>query len=488
MPRQGDAKSYDQAVADFNVEAFAEQIKQTGAGFVVLTTSHAYMYFPAPLASLDKILPGRTASRDLVADLADALGRRNIKLMLYYHLGASDDGEWLNASGFWKTDTSEFFGNWQRVIVEVGERYKTKLAGWWFDDGSTSYYYRSAPWEKLARAAKAGYPGRLVGFNAWELNNPTEFHDFFTGEGFQDPRGFNQLLVKGGNGRYPSGTHQGLQASACLTAEGNWVHTQKDSPAGSPRWNAEQLSALLKEFVAYRNVPIFNMEIYQEGIVSDETIELFRDASGLLEPEENGSQPSRPGKPRAVSRVSDGSSAAFEADLPPAGQLLPVTAVEERGAIQGPGNGTNADPIHNGTTRNGSGNAETLDDGKTFRGYGYGNSVTFRLDVAKRPQGYDLEEIRSFAGHNDARAGQSYSVWISSAAEPKKFVKVATASVACVGGSSQMRVPVKASGVAAVRLDFADGPSGFNVYREICLVAPAGKGAMGALMQPKTGQ
>jgi hypothetical protein len=36
-----------------------------------------------------------------------------------------------------------------------------------------------------------------------------------------------------------------------------------------------------------------------------------------------------------------------------------------------------------------------------------------------------------------------------------------------------MRVPAKASGVTAVRLDFAKGPAGFNVYREICLLAPA---------------
>jgi hypothetical protein len=282
VPRQGDAKSYAQAVADFDVEAFADQMKQTGAGFVLLATSHAYMYFPAPLASLDKILPGRTAKRDLVADLAAALEKRNIKLMLYYHLGAWDDGEWLNASGFWKTDTSEFFGNWQRVISEAGERYKTKLVGWWFDDGSTNYYYRSAPWEKLARAAKAGNPGRLIGFNSWELNTPTEFHDYYTGEGLQDPRGFNQLLVKGGNGRYPSGTHQGLQASACFTVDGDWVHSQKDRPIVPPNWSAEQLSSWLKEFAAYRNVPIFNFEIYQEGIVSDETVKVFREAAALV--------------------------------------------------------------------------------------------------------------------------------------------------------------------------------------------------------------
>jgi len=31
-------------------------------------------------------------------------------------------------------------------------------------------------------------------------------------------------------------------------------------------------------------------------------------------------------------------------------------------------------------------------------------------------------------------------------------------------------VPVGASNVVAVRLDFTNGPEGFNVYREICLV------------------
>lgn len=284
MPKSGEPKPYDQAVADFDVETFADQMKQAGAGFVVVTTSHAFQYFPAPLASLDKILPGRTSKRDLVADLAAALGKRGIRLMLYYHLGASDDGEWLKACGFWETDTSRLFNNWQAVISEAGRRYKDKLAGWWFDDGSTNYYYRSAPWEKLARAAKAGNPRRLVAFNPWELNSPTEFQDYFTGEGFADPRGYNELLVRGGNGRYPSGTHQGLQASACLVTEGDWVHNRKDSPIGNPHWNPDQLAAMLKGFAEYRSVPIFNLEIYQDGTVSSQTVDLFKQASAKLPP------------------------------------------------------------------------------------------------------------------------------------------------------------------------------------------------------------
>jgi hypothetical protein len=38
-----------------------------------------------------------------------------------------------------------------------------------------------------------------------------------------------------------------------------------------------------------------------------------------------------------------------------------------------------------------------------------------------------------------------------------------------------LRVAVHAEKVVAVRLDFGDGPSGFNVYREICLIGVATK-------------
>ncbi len=282
MPRSGDAKSYDQAVADFDVEKFADHMKSTGAGFVVFTTSHAYQFFPGPSKALDSILPGRTAMRDLPMDLADALAKRGMKLFLYFHLGAHDDADWLKSSGFWETDTTPFFRNWQAIIREAGERYGDKLAGWWFDDGSTNYYYRSAPWESLAKAAKAGNPRRLVSFNAWELNNPTPFHDFCTGEACYDPRGIDALLTPAAKGFYPSGTHAGLQASACLISDANWVHASRDTPPSGPRWNADQLADLLKGFIAHKNVPIFNLEITQDGYLSPESLAVFEKAAVLV--------------------------------------------------------------------------------------------------------------------------------------------------------------------------------------------------------------
>ena len=283
MPERGAPLPYHEAVAAFDAEAFAGAMQRTGAGFVVFTTAHAMQFFPAPLASLDRILPGRTSRRDLVADLAAALGRRGLKLMLYHHPGTANDREWARASGFFDTDTSKYFAIWQEIIAEAGNRYGGRLAGWWFDDGSAGLYYRSPPWEALARAAKSGHPGRLISFNAWELANPTLFHDFCTGEGCQEPRGFDGLLTPAGDGRYPSGTHAGLQASACLVAEKEWGHFVPDTALPPSRWTPDELAGLLRGFIACRNVPIFNLEITQDGRLSEATLTTFERARELLE-------------------------------------------------------------------------------------------------------------------------------------------------------------------------------------------------------------
>ncbi|MFM8890020.1 MAG: alpha-L-fucosidase, partial [Planctomycetia bacterium] len=281
VPRQGPPEPYADAVRDFDVATFAEQVERTGAKFVTLTTSPAMLYFPAPLESLDRILPGRTTRRDLVGELAAALDRRGIRLMLYYHLGSNADPAWQKASGFWKTDTGEFWDNWTRVIGEAGNRYGDKLAGWWFDDGTANYYYRSAPWERLASAAKAGNPRRLVCFNPWVLPPATEFQDYLAGEGSGDPS-LQGWLKPGDHGRISGGAHAGLQASAALIMEGDWLHTKRDTAIGPPRQSVAELVDLLRRFAALENVPMLNCEIYQDGTLTPATVELLHAAHQTL--------------------------------------------------------------------------------------------------------------------------------------------------------------------------------------------------------------
>ncbi len=172
-----------------------------------------------------------------------------------------------------------------------------------------------------------------------------------------------------------------------------------------------------------------------------------------------------------VARVRTTSQAAFEEDLVP-GSLVAVgsadcTAALELGAVS-LGGGSDANALRNGTTKNGSGGPDTQDDGKTFRGYGAGSSLTFTLNTASHPAGYDLSRIATFAGHTDSRASQRYSVSVALVSDPTKFtVLIPPASIDCAGGSSEIVTHVQAAGVATLRFDFQDGPAGFCVYREI---------------------
>jgi hypothetical protein len=166
--------------------------------------------------------------------------------------------------------------------------------------------------------------------------------------------------------------------------------------------------------------------------------------------------------------LSSTSEAAFEAELPGANRLVPVASAAESGDLGTYGGPGDAAPVRNGTTRNGSGTAETLDDSKTYRPYGKGTSLLFKLG----DKGSPVREIQSFAGHRDGRASQAYSVWIAKANAPDQFIKIADAQITSQGGATRLRVPVDETAVVAVRLDFADGPLGFNVYREICIVRP----------------
>ena len=175
----------------------------------------------------------------------------------------------------------------------------------------------------------------------------------------------------------------------------------------------------------------------------------------------------------AEATVAAGAQDAFESDLPQAHRLVPV-AVQETGSFPdhtGPGD---AAPLFNGTTRNASGGGETARDEKTYRPNGAGNSLLMKLPGTG---GADIREIQTFAGHGDARASQAYSVWIAKADAPDLFLKVADARATSTGGSSRLRVPLNASGVTAVCLEFADGPIGVNVYREVVLVGRPASGA-----------
>jgi hypothetical protein len=279
FPRTGAKKSYEEATNDFDVNAFADMVANTGAGFIVFATSWSTYYFPAPIKSWEHVAPGQTTHRDLIADLADALAKRHIKLMIYYHAGRAE-ADWWSGPKARSMDRAAYFKEWEDQIREIGLRYGDKLAGWWFDDGVTFYYTLQAPWQAMTEAAKAGYSGRVVGYNSWILPKGTDLQDYACGEGDFSDRlmGENDAeLPIGGSGIYLSGPQKGLQATITLTNEGgNWGHIEQNSAVPPPRYDNAKMIDYIRQAIARKDVPVINLEVYQDGSASQQTIDEFK--------------------------------------------------------------------------------------------------------------------------------------------------------------------------------------------------------------------
>ena len=74
-----------------------------------------------------------------------------------------------------------------------------------------------------------------------------------------------------------------MNAASTLITEAYWDHTRPDESISPARWSSEQIAALIGEFRRCRCVPIFNLEIYQDGRMSEDTVERFAAARRWLD-------------------------------------------------------------------------------------------------------------------------------------------------------------------------------------------------------------
>jgi hypothetical protein len=282
-PPQGPGLEYCDSVRDFDVEKFAKMVSDTGAGFIVITTTLSRFYFPGPNTVIDSILPGRTCPRDLIGDMADALNKRHIRLELYFHPG-HDDAPWWQQTHFNDADKSAYFQQWRDIISSVGNRYGKKLAGWWFDDAAFTYYPFNPDWEQMTAAARAGNPDRVVAYNSWILPKLNDFYDVYTGENGNWEAKYEDLayLPVGGTGRYTGGPQDGLQAEITAIINGNWGHFKADQLIGAPRLPADELAAKLKDAINRKAVSLLDIEVYQDGSISPETMQMFQNVRAQI--------------------------------------------------------------------------------------------------------------------------------------------------------------------------------------------------------------
>jgi hypothetical protein len=285
----GSAKSLNQQAADFNVPAFVNMVKQSGASYVIWSISWWTYHLDTPLTSPNAIVtaaggptsPGLTATTDLIGNLAGALHAQGIRFMLYYHTG-DEDGDWWPYQDFPRSfsatgtgDRSTFFANWQRVVAEIGNRYGTNLDGFLFDDG-TIYY--PATFEAFEASARSGNPNRLISWNGSVIGGLryTDFQDLNFGEQSQGQATTGSAPV-GGNGIYTSGPDVGLLQHSMFTMDGDWgVHTQGGNKIATNIESNESLGWVAS--ASSRGVPLsFDLMMYEDGTVADSDLAILND-------------------------------------------------------------------------------------------------------------------------------------------------------------------------------------------------------------------
>jgi len=203
-------QEWNSLIEHFDVEALAQQVASTGAGYFQITIGQNSGFYLSPNATYDRLVgikPSKCSRRDLVADLYEALHKKGIRLMVYLPSGAPNGDALAKRALDWQNGpyrNREFQFKWQQVIREWSLRWGKKISGWWFDGcywPNTMYRSAEPPnFESFAAAARAGNPESVIAFNPgvmYRAISITPFEDFTAGEVDYPDRWYGRRLDDG---------------------------------------------------------------------------------------------------------------------------------------------------------------------------------------------------------------------------------------------------------------------------------------------------
>lgn len=267
-------EKWNELINNFNVEGLADQLKSVGAGYLIFTIGQNSGYYLSPNKTYDVITginPSKCSKRDLISDLADALNKRGIKLIVYLPSGAPAGDKIARETLKWENGphkNREFQINWQNIIREWSKRWGKKVAGWWFDGCYwPSIMYRSCEepnFKSFADAARAGNPEGVVAFNpgvVYRSISLTPFEDYTAGEDDQPDR----ISIK----RAYNGVIDGAQLHYLSFLGQRWG-------MGSPRFTTDQIIEWSKEVQKERGVITWDTPIQVNGLYSQQFIEQLK--------------------------------------------------------------------------------------------------------------------------------------------------------------------------------------------------------------------
>jgi hypothetical protein len=257
---------WNDLVDHFDVEGLADQLKSAGAGWHILTIGQNSGYFAAPNPTYDRltgIQPGKCARRDLISDMAAALAKRGIKLIVYLPSGAPAGDRAAREALQWENGAHpnrEFQLKWEQIIRDWSKRWGAKIAGWWFDGcywPNTMYRGAQAPnFESFAAAARAGNPAAAIAFNPGVYTRSmslTPYEDYTAGEE-SDPA---KVEIR----RATDGMLDGAQVHVLSYLGGTWG-------MGDPRFSTDQVIQFSEAVRKSAGVVTWDVPVQKNGLIA----------------------------------------------------------------------------------------------------------------------------------------------------------------------------------------------------------------------------
>ncbi len=286
-------ENWNWVVDHFDVEALAEQLDFVKARYFVITLGQNSGYYCSPNAAYDRMVgnePSKCSNRDLVADLADALIPRGIKLLVYLPAGAPDRDPKAMAALEWTPGKypiwshpeggpddgdprlDAFQQKWEEIIREWSTRWGDKVLGWWFD----GCYYPIAMYDhpeppnfaSFAAAARAGNPDSIVAFN---------------------PGVFDPVITLSSEEDYTAGE---INEPEKLMCPGRWLNGAQfhmlsylgPKWAGSPpRFSPQQVIEITRGILSKGGVVTWEVPIRTSGIIPPDFMEQLHALGRSLE-------------------------------------------------------------------------------------------------------------------------------------------------------------------------------------------------------------
>jgi len=239
--KSSDPKEWTKTVDEFDVDGLVRQLKEYGAGYLLITARHGGDHPIAPNSVLEKSKPGTGPKRDLIADLADALDKQGLHLMLYYSTGMGID----------KPKVAQHSA---AVIEEWSKRYGKKVKGWWLDNNVGDKDLQKL----LADACRAGNPDSLVAFSPPKMPKRNSPYEDYTAGNTHAP-GYARC-----NGRFVSG----LQWHMLSYVGNNWGGWCK--PGIRRGWSVGKITGFTRKFVSRGGVVTWDVKPTKKGLIAPE--------------------------------------------------------------------------------------------------------------------------------------------------------------------------------------------------------------------------